>query len=78
MDVFWLYLFCHFGSHVTERFEHIGTELYQVNWHLLPLRIQRKFPIIISMAQQNVYLQATDGTKCTRETFKKVSMNLFL
>lgn len=73
MVVIWLYLFCHFGDMITQKFEHIAYSVYDVKWYTLSLNLQKTLPLVIMQAQKNVFFQGYAGIKCTRELFKKVS-----
>lgn len=72
MVIFWLYLFCHFGDAVTQRFDQLGDEMYQVSWYLLSLHLQNDWPMMIALGQKKVYVQGYGSAFCTRELFMKV------
>lgn len=67
-----LYMFCHYGDHLTLRFEDVGDAFYQFSWYYLPLNSQRDLIFVIAAAQKKVYLRGYAGTSCTREIFKRV------
>ena len=75
--VFWLYLFCYFGNHVTQRFEDVADIVYQLDWYMLPLDLQSNLPIFIALAQKKVVLRGLGGTQCTFEIFKQIMKNTF-
>ena len=68
----WLYVFCEFGHQVTQRFDDLHDTVFGMAWYLLPLEMQKTIPMIISMAQKEVHLEAFGGVHCTREVFMKV------
>lgn len=65
------YVFCHFGDRVTH-FEAISTEVYQLNWYMLPLDVQKHLPMVIALAQKRVYVRGFADTRSTQEVFMKV------
>lgn len=74
-----LYIFCHFGDQVTQRFEMIGDNVYQLAWYMLPLDVQKQLPMVIALAQKRVYVRGFADTRSTREVFLKVGIqSLFL
>lgn len=71
--VFWLFLFCHFGNKLTQRFEDVGDNAYAyVAWYMLPMDMQKSYPMILRLGQRNVYLRGFAGTRFTREVFMLV------
>lgn len=73
-----LFLFCHSGTQVTERFHGIGEEVYALEWYVLPLNLQRNIPMIIALSNNEIYLRGLGGYHYTHETFKKVNENSLL
>lgn len=73
--VCWLLLFCLFGNYVTTRFEDESNAVYQLDWYLMPLDMQKNLPMFITSAQKSVYLRGFAGAQCTREVFKQVLIN---
>lgn len=67
-----LYVFCDIGEHVTQRFEGLGDQVYQLDWHTLPLDMQRDLAIVIALAQKRIYVRGYADTRSTRKVFKKV------
>lgn len=67
-----LYFFCHIGNTVTQRFEDVGNTVYKLSWHLLPPQVQRDLPMVIAIAQKDVFIRGFANIHCTREVFKKV------
>lgn len=70
-----LYLYCHFGDQVTQRFEDIGDAVYQIDWYALPLDMQKNLPMVIALTQKRVFVRGFADTRSTREVFKKVTFN---
>lgn len=73
----WASLLCNVGDDVTNGFLQISEEIYDFDWHLLPLNQQKYIPTIIAIAQRPVYIQGLGNVRCTRETFKSVQFKLF-
>lgn len=67
-----LYLFCHFGDQVTQRFEDVSEAVYQLSWYSLPLELQKHLPTVIAMSQKRVFVRGFADTRSTREVFRKV------
>lgn len=68
-----LYLFCHFGNLVTQRFEDVGSQISQLAWYKLPLRSQKDYILILALTQKKVYINGFGNARCTREVFMKVN-----
>lgn len=71
-----LYILCHYGNHLTHRFEDVGTAFWELDWYKLPLHLQKDFPFVIAGAQKKVFLRGFAGTVCTREVYKQVRIKL--
>lgn len=78
--LFWAYTFlyisCEFGEYVTSEFNKLNDEFFQSEWYLLPLEIQQRLPIFIASIQQPVEMHGFGNCVYTRESFKKVSLNI--
>lgn len=74
---FWAFTMVFFCSEIGQRignaYDEIDDEIYQLDWYLLPIKIQQIFPTIMINTQQPVYLKCFGSATCSRETFKKVS-----
>lgn len=68
----WLYALCHFGDHLTERFNDVGDAFYRLSWYQFPVNMQKDLIFVIAAAQKKVFLRGYAGTFCTREVYKKV------
>lgn len=77
-DAFWLYLFCRGGDELTNRFASVSNQAYQFDWYLLPIEMQRCLMLMMMASQKNVYIRGAGGTQCTRDTYKKVIVFIFL
>lgn len=67
-----LYAFCHYGEHLTVRFNDVSLAIYRLSWYEFPLKIQKDLVLFIGAAQNGVFLRGYAGTTCTRDVFKKV------
>lgn len=70
--ILWLYCFCDFGNNVTQRFEDITAELYNIAWYNISLRLRKSWPFIIKVGQKPVFIRGVAGVHCTREIFMQV------
>lgn len=60
---------------VTQKFVEVNHGLFECDWYLFPIEIQRKYlPIILMNTQKTVKLRGFGNIDITRETFKKVSI----
>lgn len=65
-------MFCELGNQVTQRYQDLAVSVYDLDWYMLPVHLQQYFPMILCLAQKNVYLQGFGNANCTLEVFKKV------
>lgn len=69
----WLYCFCHFGNNVTQRFEEISDELYNMAWYEMSMKMRKSWPFIIQIGQQRVFIRGVAKAHCNREIFMQVN-----
>lgn len=67
-----LYVFCHFGDELTGRFIDLNKKIYEQDWHLYPLKLQKNFRVMMMVTQNPVYIRGFASIKCTHESYKKV------
>lgn len=76
IDMFWTllppYFFCHIGNNVTQRFEDVGTRIYDLSWYMLPASMRKKLPLVIAVAQKNIFIRGFGNIHFTHEVFRKV------
>lgn len=72
ITILWLYLFCHYGNHLTEHFSRFGEAIYQLDWYMLPLDRQKNLPRALALADKPIYLEGFGGVECIRQLFTKV------
>lgn len=76
---FWAFGMVFFASEIIQRFsnayEEIDNEIGQLDWYLLPMKIQRMLPTIMANTQQPTCIKCFGSSTCSRETFKKVSLS---
>lgn len=65
------FLFCEFGEMVTSAFNSL--DMFDCNWFLFPMDIQRLLPTIILNARQPVVFRGFANVLCKREAFRSVS-----
>lgn len=69
-----LSLICEFGEMVNERCTRYNDRLYECDWYLCPVEVQRMFLTFMGYSQQSVALGTFLNIKCTREMLKKVKI----
>lgn len=69
MSIFNLFVYCYFGMLASESFENIADCLYEMNWHELPLDLQKYFVIMIGNAQRPLFYHGYGMTTMNLETF---------
>ena len=78
--VFWslgiIFFYCEFGQRLSESFEDIGNKIGRFKWYSFPIGIKRMLPIIIMNVHEPVEITAFGSISCSRDTFKKVSLDL--
>ena len=76
MGVVWtfltIFMFCEMGEHVTHQFKIFHEKIYQTNWYLFEIDIQRLLVIMLSGTQRSACIHGYAYTICTRKAFKKV------
>lgn len=79
--IIWLlscFILSYYGEKVTSCHIDLSDLVYELPWYLLPLKLQSPFEMMIMISQKPVHLQGFGKFKCTRETFKMVSLMFFL
>lgn len=71
--VFYLFLFCHFGNLISERFSSINEEIYLLDWYNLPQKLQKILPTVILITQKESHLNVFGNMHCDYEVFAKVT-----
>lgn len=69
--------FCELGQRISNAFDEIDDVIAQLKWYLCPDELKRILPIIIINSQDPVALEYFGSTSCSRETFKKVCLNIW-
>lgn len=67
-----IYLFCYFGNSLSNSQEDIADYFHELNWHELPVQMQKLFLLPIMAAQNPIHMYAFGSIECTSETFTKV------
>lgn len=76
--VFWsfsiLFLVCECGEKVSDQYRMYNDTLYRyTKWYLLSNEMRRLLVVVMSNTQQMVTICGFANTRCTRDTFKRVS-----
>lgn len=72
--IFAVFIACELGQRMNGAFDEIHLTIDQWDWYLFPIEVKRTLPMIIAIAQQSVELQCFGSITCTREVFRKVSV----
>lgn len=73
-----IYFVCELGEKVTHQFNVFHEELCNCDWLLFPIEIKRIYLLVLFGAEQPAVIQGYAQTTCTRTTFKKVRIMVFL
>lgn len=71
------FLLCYFGKLATESFDEMSVCLYNSNWELMPINLQRNLIIIMQNAQQPIYYHGFGIAVLNLQTFSKVFSFVF-
>lgn len=71
-----MYAFCDFGEQMTNQFETFDEQLYQRKWYLFPIEMQHMLVTFMSITQQPAIIHGFGNTEVSRDTFKKVFINI--
>lgn len=50
-------ILCELGQQMTNVFDGIGDVMYQFNWYMFPMKVQRMLPLLLIISQQPVRLE---------------------
>ena len=64
---------CEIGQRFSNAYEDIDSVIIQIDWYLLPMKIQQMLPTIMINSQQPFEVKCFGSSTCSRETFKKAS-----
>lgn len=71
-----IFFLCQCGQFVTNQFDYFDDKLYQCNWHLFPIEIQRMLVIVMTNTQRPSTVHGFANTFCTRDAFKGVKFRV--
>lgn len=69
---------CEIGQRFTANFSEISDTIDKLNWYKFPIYVQRIWPTIIHVAQQELAIECFGSVLCVREAFKSVSITTIL
>lgn len=72
-----LLIISEFGEMLNSQFAAFDERLYQCHFYRFPIKVQRVFRTFLMYSQDSVNIQGFGNTKCTRQTFKNVSIDFF-
>lgn len=70
------FIVCELGQGINSAFDGIDSAISLLHWYLFPIEIQRMLPMIMAHTQRPVLLECLGSTKCTRDVFKDVRIDL--
>lgn len=62
------------GQIFGDRFEEIDDKINELDWYLLPMKIQRMLPTFMINTQQSTLITCFGSLTCSRETLKMVCL----
>lgn len=68
------FLFCLFGKLATNCYEKMSDSIFESNWCVLPVRLQKCFIVVIGIGQRPIYYHGFDVMVLNLETFTAVSI----
>lgn len=69
-----LYLYCYNGKRATDCFGAFSNCLYEFNWAVLPIHLQKDFILMIAHAQKPFFYHGCGLVEVNLETFLKVDL----
>lgn len=70
-----IFIICNFGHYLTQRFKNVEDEFFAIHWYMLPLTMQRNWPIVAAVAQNEIGLQVFGSRYFNRLLFMQVQLN---
>lgn len=67
------FLFCFFGKMATDCYINMSDSLFQSNWYILPIELQKCFIVMIGFGQRPIYYHGFNVMILDLETFTAVS-----
>lgn len=67
-----IFCVCEFFERTTDHLEKLGDALYECEWHLFPIDMQRILVTVMANAQQPIMIRGFGNTLCIRDSVKKV------
>lgn len=72
-----LYFFCYNGKRTTDSYLAFSNCLYESNWIILPIRLQKNFVLMIAHGQKVLFYDGLGLLELNLETFLKVNISKF-
>lgn len=72
-----IFIACDFCERLSNEYDKICYEIEQIDWYLLPPKVQSMLPIIVCSAQQTFSNDIFGSVACNRETFKQVRFQIY-
>lgn len=71
-----VFVSCELGQRYSNAFNEIGKVFGEIDWYLLPIKIQRILPIIMIYLQEQNEFNFFGKCSCSRKQFQKVSFKI--
>lgn len=65
---------CEISQRASNAYEGVENRIYQIDWYLLPIKIQTMLPSVMLYSQQSFTVRFFGSYSCNRERFLQVSM----
>lgn len=73
---FYICVLCLIGDNVTTRYQEVNEALWSCPWLEFPHKIQKTFPLILSLTQKPIYMEGFMNVRCTREVMNAVILSI--
>lgn len=67
---------CELSGRLSNEFDDMNDLVEDIDWYLLPIKIQKIWPMIMMNAQQPVGFKSFGSYVCNRDTYKKVHVKV--
>lgn len=68
-----IFIICELGERLTDHFNEISIGIFQCDWYIFPIDVQKMFLIVLLNAQTPITIRGFGNLNCTRDKFKDVS-----
>lgn len=72
-----MFTYCEMGEQISNHFDEIENGFYQLDWHLLPIEIQRMMVMILMVTKQPMQFVGFGNFTASRITMRAVNHSFF-